>query len=141
MFVSSSVAKDNSRLRAYNVCVTFYSIQKEKCTRLRDYPIALLIGYAGSLWKPAKVIISQIEKDSTLLPKDVIAFRQAIYRQKRKTMPILPKYLLETIEPLQDFDLQSVNDEKMFHVVDADSKSVMFTTASNLELMCQDVHL
>ena len=91
--------------------------------------------------KPAKVIVSQFEKDSVLLPKDVIAVRQAIYRQKRNTMPILPKYLLETIEPLQGFDLQSVNDEKMLHVVDADSKIVMFTTASNLKLTCQDVHL
>ena len=90
--------------------------------------------------KPAKVIISQVEKDCALLPKDVIAVRQAIYRQQRKTMSILPKSLLETIETLQDFDLQSVNDEKMLHVVDADSQIVMFSTAPNLELMCQGVH-
>lgn len=51
-------------------------------------------------------------------------------------MPILPKSLLETIETLQDFDLQSVSNENMLHVVSADSKILMFSTASNLELMC-----
>ena len=93
--------------------------------------------------RPNKLIIAEVQKNSSseMLPQDVRAVRQAVYRERRKTQPKLPKTRAETIEILETYEFNSSHDEPMIHIADAESEIVMFSTESNLRLMSQDVHL
>ena len=77
--------------------------------------------------KPYKLIISEVEKNqnSELLPQDVRAVRQAVYRERRKTQPKLPKSRSETLEILSTYEQSPISGEAMIQVVDGESEIVM----------------
>ena len=59
--------------------------------------------------RPSKVIMKEIvsKPDTDLVPKDLIAIRQAMYRERRKKFPALPKTRQEVHEALQHYDITS----------------------------------
>ena len=89
--------------------------------------------------RPSKLIVSEIEKNEVneLLPQDIKSVRQAIYRQRRKTQPKLPKSREETIQTLKEYEVLS-NGENMVYISDAETEIVMITTKCNLEFLCQE---
>lgn len=65
---------------------------------------------AGNLTeRPSKVILKEIvsKPDTDLVPKDLKAIRQAMYRERRKKFPALPKTRQEVHEALQHYDITS----------------------------------
>ncbi|GFS03737.1 ESX-1 secretion system protein EccCa1 [Elysia marginata] len=80
-----------------------------------------------------KEIVSK--PDTDLVPKDLIAIRQAMYRERRKKFPALPKTRQEVHEALQHYDITSNQGENMLHVNDTDSGIVIVTTRQNLEYL------
>lgn len=90
--------------------------------------------------RPKKIIIAETGKigNHELIPEDVSAVRQAVYRVRRKSRPKLPKSRAETHESLADYSLDSTNGENMLLVNDATTGIIMYSSRSNLEFISED---
>ena len=67
--------------------------------------------------RPSKIIMKEIsneheQSESQLIPKDIVSVRMAMYRERRRSQPALPKSLEETLDILSSFTLTSCTGEK-----------------------------
>lgn len=70
--------------------------------------------------------------------KDLHCARKAIYYQRRKILPRLPKDRTETHQSVNEFGLTSSTGEDMILKNDVETGIIMFSTASNLQLLCAE---
>ena len=94
------------------------------------------------LERPSKIIGLELQngtaEEGDMLPNDMIGIRRAVYRERRKKTPKLPKNREETHQCLRDYVLESSRGEAMIQVNDEDSGIIVFTTRTNLEFLCNE---
>lgn len=94
------------------------------------------------LERPSKIIGLELQngtaEEGDMLPNDMIGIRRAVYRERRKKTPKLPKNREETHQYLRDYVLESSRGEAMIRVNDEDSGIIVFTARTNLEFLCNE---
>lgn len=90
--------------------------------------------------RPSKIILTELTNrpDGELVPKDVKAVRQSIYRERRKLQPKLPTCRAEVHEALRDRNITSNDGEEMLQFNNERTGIILFTTLKNLQFLCQD---
>ncbi|KAL8594008.1 hypothetical protein ACOMHN_028994 [Nucella lapillus] len=92
--------------------------------------------------RPSKITNMELQAGSAdiqeILPRDVHTVRRALYRERRKHTPKLPKTREETHQCIDDVEMQSSRGENMVLVNDRDTGIVIFATRSNLEFLCSE---
>ncbi|KAL8594206.1 hypothetical protein ACOMHN_030100 [Nucella lapillus] len=90
--------------------------------------------------RPSKIILTELTNrpDGELVPKDVKAVRQSIYRERRKLQPKLPTCRVEVHEALRDRNITSNDGEEMLQFNNERTGIILFTTLKNLQFLCQD---
>ena len=91
--------------------------------------------------RPIKFIRQELQhhtNEPDIHAKDVEYVRKAMYYERRKHLPKLPKSRQETQEALAAMDLKSCREEDMIHVNDVTTGIVIFSTRSNIEFLCDD---
>lgn len=91
--------------------------------------------------RPAKFIRRELSlqgNQNEILARDVDVVRKAMYNERRKRLPTLPKDRQQTHQKLAVLDLKSCRGEEMMHMNDEDTGLVVFTTQRNLEFLCGD---
>ena len=88
--------------------------------------------------RPSKVMRSELEKDHNrhILPKDLESVRKAMYHERRKEIPKLPKNRDEIHASVGAFQLKTSQGENMIQINDRDSGIIIFSTTTNLSLLC-----
>ena len=91
--------------------------------------------------RPSKIMRLELRNNQNEIgyhieAKDLECVRKAMYHERRKTVPKLPKTRQETHTCLDASELKSTRDEDMIKVNDAETGIVIFSTRSNLELLC-----
>ena len=86
--------------------------------------------------KPLKLIRKELtDFDNTdLVIKDVSLVSKAVYRERRKTLPSLPKNIQETLESIKKMKLKTQTGEN-FTFVDEQSQVILVTCKSNLQVL------
>ncbi|KAL8572265.1 hypothetical protein ACOMHN_022502 [Nucella lapillus] len=79
--------------------------------------------------------LQQIDDENIDLA-DIEKTRKAMYQQRRKQLPKLPKSRAETHERVADYDMTSSRGEPMVQVNDAANGIIIYTTTTNLQLLC-----
>ncbi|KAL8584038.1 hypothetical protein ACOMHN_022378 [Nucella lapillus] len=90
--------------------------------------------------RPSKIILTELTNrpDGELVPKDVKAVRQSIYRERRKLQPKLPTCRVEVHEALRDRNITSNDGEEILQFNNERTGIILFTTLKNLQFLCQD---
>lgn len=91
--------------------------------------------------RPSKIMRLELRNNQNEIgyhieAKDLECVRKAMYHERRKTVPKLPKTRQETHTCFDASELKSTRDEDMIKVNDAETGIVIFSTRSNLELLC-----
>ena len=77
--------------------------------------------------------------ESALEPKNLKNASLALYRQRRKEFPALPKNRIETHQSLAALQITSNKDESFVLHSDENSGIIIFSTDKNLECLCKTV--
>jgi hypothetical protein len=92
--------------------------------------------------RPAKVIKNELfaSNEENLKPSDITSLRQALYRERRNKFPKLPSSIEEVSDVLNFLKpINTSKDEDLLLVNDADSRTVIFSSPTNLKFLCGDV--
>ncbi|GFR81988.1 hypothetical protein ElyMa_000616400 [Elysia marginata] len=95
---------------------------------------------------PSKVIIKEVtemasENQDFISAADTKAIRQAVYRERRKIYPTLPKSLMEAQESIEKVGFLSSAGENMVCLNDKVSGIVLFGSKSGLKCLCDGTEL
>lgn len=94
--------------------------------------------------RPAKVMRRELSNEAApdIHIKEMENVRKAIYNERRKFIPKLPKNRQETHQCVEQFGLTSSEGENMLLKNNVESGLIIFSTLSNLGLLCrQDVQI
>lgn len=87
--------------------------------------------------RPAKLMRLELPQDNELIDStDMERVRKAVYQERRKQLPKLPKDRAETHSIVDEQDMRSCRNENMIHVNDAEKGIIIITTKSNMVLLC-----
>jgi hypothetical protein len=91
--------------------------------------------------RPSKIIRQELQKldESNLQTKDLKNVALAVYRERRRELPVLPKYRNEAHEALKSINLNTNKDESFMMVNDQENGIIVFTCNSNLTCLSNDI--
>uniref|UniRef100_A0A8D8RSN6 FLYWCH-type domain-containing protein n=1 Tax=Cacopsylla melanoneura TaxID=428564 RepID=A0A8D8RSN6_9HEMI len=88
--------------------------------------------------RPRKLICSELRNSDvdTLDASDLNLIRHNMHRARLARHPTLPKSIEETQNAIKNMDIQTNTGEFFLFVNDEETKIIMFSTVSNLQLLC-----
>lgn len=89
--------------------------------------------------RPAKLICQELKREDvhTLDTKDIGLIRRNMHRARLTKHPVLPKSMEETHDSVGQLDIRTNKDENFLLVNDKEANIIIFSTTSNLELLCK----
>jgi hypothetical protein len=94
-------------------------------------------GAAELFERPGKIMRQELpEGNQHIDSTDMERTRKAVYQERRKQLPKLPKDRAETHIIVDQQNLMSSRNETMIHLNDAEKGIIIITTKSNMELLC-----
>ena len=99
--------------------------------------------------RPSKIIrrelvsienVTGMNNTQSIVSNDLVNIRLAMYRERRKHLPTVPKNITEGVQQLKDSSLVTSRKEK-FRFVHEDTNIVFFTCESNLKYLCDNSSL
>ena len=91
--------------------------------------------------RPSKIIRQESQKldESNLQTKALKNVALAVYRERRRELPVLPKSRIEAHEALKSINLNTNKDESFMMVNYQENGIIVFTCNSNLTCLCNDI--
>lgn len=93
-----------------------------------------------ALTRPSSIIREELKAAPAvhLTQSNMNAMRQAMYRERRKIFPPLPKSRLEAQQALENFPVLTSLGEEYILANDEDSEIVLISCATNLAFLCEE---
>jgi hypothetical protein len=91
--------------------------------------------------RPSKSIRSELQKveENNLTENDLKSLSMAIYRERRKRHPTLPKSREDVHTALDGMTIETSKSENMCLINDQESGIIIFSCTSNLRVLCTQV--
>jgi hypothetical protein len=91
--------------------------------------------------RPSKIICSELQKveENNLTENDLKSLSMAIYRERRKRHPTLPKSREDVHTALDGMTIETSKSENMCLINDQESGMIIFSCTSNLRVLCTQV--
>lgn len=90
--------------------------------------------------RPAKLIHKELSTQkevlTTLTTKDIVYIRNNVNRTKLKTIPTLPRSILEVHDFLNSIAIKTLQNEDFLWINNKSSNIVVFSCSNNIEVMC-----
>ena len=92
--------------------------------------------------RPSKVLRTELQnvQEDTLTTTDLKSLSMAIYRERRKKYPTLPKSRADVHESINNVSTETSKSELFCLSNDAESGIIIFSCVSNLEVLCKIVN-
>jgi hypothetical protein len=137
--MSITTDKDGTRvLKAKNqhTCESSQSDRKTEALRIRSR------NKSGDITKrPSHIIRTALQTmdEQTLQSADIKNVAKAVYRERRKKLPTLPKNRKDVHDVVDEVNTKTNKDESLLLINDRDAEIIIFSAYLNMECLCNSM--